>query len=108
MNLLVEAAATGPSDVLVQQGVLGVAVLGLAGALLAVVKFVRSLIVREQARADKAETKVSELYEQMQRDVIPTVTRVTEAMTRSTEASLRMAEVLGSAVAALRDRDRRT
>lgn len=101
------------TDALLQYGVLGIAVVALGWVVLRLVKFIQSLLDRERdlirierERADRAEARVQELHDTIQRDVIPVVTRVTAATDRQTDASMRMAEVLGSAMAELR-RDRR-
>ena len=110
--LIAGNSATGNpiADALLQLGVTGLALLALGWYSRSAIARERQTTDFERARADKAEERNLAL----QAEILSTITRVTEAttkstdvITRSTEAQLRMSEVIGAAVAALHDRPSR-
>lgn len=65
------------SNVLLQYGAIGVMVLGLAW-------FAWTSIQRERRRADDAETRLAALQEKLVTDLVPAMTRATDAVERLT------------------------
>jgi hypothetical protein len=90
--------------VFVQYGAIGAILLVLLWFAYGAIKRERDATDRERARAEKAESEKDELNRLMRTEVIPVLTKATEATTRVTEVVGRVTDVLADVSAVLRDR----
>lgn len=95
---------TSAQGVFLQYGAIGAILLVLLVFAYGAIKRERDATDKERARADKAEGEKDELNRLMRTEVIPVLTKATEATTRVTDVVGKVSDVLAEVSAVLRDR----
>lgn len=90
--------------VFVQYGAIGTILSALLWFAYNAIKRERDATDRERTRAEKAESEKDELNRLVRTEVIPVLTKATEATTRVTEVVGKVSDVLADVSAVLRDR----
>lgn len=90
--------------VFLQYGAVGAILLVLLWFSYGAIRRERDATDRERSRAEKAEEALAEINRLMRTEVIPVLTRATEATTRVTDVVGRVTDVLSDVSAVLRDR----
>lgn len=95
---------TSAQGVFLQYGAVGAILLVLLWFAYGAIKRERDATDRERTRAEKAESEKDELNRLMRTEVIPVLTKATEATTRVTDVVGRVTDVLADVNAVLRDK----
>src|SRR4051812_41517388 len=95
---------TSAQGVFLQYGAVGAILLVLLWFAYGAIKRERDATDRERTRAEKAESEKDELNRLMRTEVIPVLTKATEATTRLTDVVGRVTDVLADVNAVLRDK----
>lgn len=95
---------TSAQGVFLQYGAVGAMVLVLLWFAYGAIRRERDATDRERARAEKAESEKDDLNRLVRTEVIPVLTKATEATVRVTDVVGRVTEVLADVSSILRDR----